>query len=53
MSLDEIRNELEISGVAMEHVSKLIRMCKRDGFNSKELDIHLQTLGLSQGIYYL
>lgn len=45
MSLDEIREELEMSGVAMEHVSKLIRMCKRDGFDPKELDKRLESWG--------
>lgn len=31
MTLQEIQNELKISGVTMEYVSKLVRICKRFG----------------------
>jgi len=48
MSLDEIREELEISGVEMEHVSKLIRICKRFGFNAKEMDERLLKWGYNK-----
>lgn len=43
MTLEEIKYELEISGVAMEHVSKLVRVSKTYGYDPKKLD---QTLSL-------
>lgn len=48
MTLEEIQNELEVSGVAMEHVSKLVRICKRFGFDSKELDTRLLKWGYAK-----
>ena len=48
MTLEEIREELEISGVEMEHVSKLIRICKRDGFDAVELDKRLLKWGYNK-----
>ena len=45
MSPEEVKEELEISGVAMEHVSKLVRICKRFGYDPKELDKRLITWG--------
>lgn len=45
MTIEEIQEELEISGVEMEHVSKLVRMCKRFGFDAKEMDIRLLKWG--------
>jgi len=48
MTLEEIQKELEISGVAMEHVSKLVRICKRFGFDPKELDKRLLSWGYAK-----
>ena len=48
MTLEEIKEELEISGVAMEHVSKLVRICKRFGFDPKEMDKRLLTWGYGE-----
>jgi len=48
MTLKEIQNELEISGVAMEHVSKLVRICKRFEYDSKELDKRLLSWGYAK-----
>lgn len=48
MTLEEIREELEISGVEMEHVSKLIRICKRFGFDPKDLDEKLVKWGYNK-----
>jgi hypothetical protein len=48
MTLKEIQNELEISGVAMEHVSKLVRICKRFGYDPKELDKRLLNWGYAK-----
>ena len=48
MTLEEIREELEIAGVAIEHVSKLIRICKRFGFDPKVLDEKLLKWGYSK-----
>jgi hypothetical protein len=48
MTLQEIQEELEVAGVAMEHVSKLVRMCKNFGFDPKELDKRLQTWGYAK-----
>jgi len=45
MTIEEIQEELEISGVEMEHVSKLIRICKRFGFDPKEMDERLLKWG--------
>ena len=48
MSLEEIQNELEISGVAMEHVSKLVRVSKRYGYDPKRLDKTLVLWGYAK-----
>lgn len=48
MTLEEIQNELEISGVSMEHVSKLIRVCKRFGYDPKQLDKTLMLWGYAK-----
>ncbi|WP_348653142.1 hypothetical protein [uncultured Sulfurimonas sp.] len=45
MTIEEIKEELEMSGIEMEHVSKLVRMCKRSEFDPKELDIRLMKWG--------
>ena len=45
MTLDEIKYELEVSGVAMEHVSKLVRVTKRYGYEPKKLDQTLMLWG--------
>lgn len=45
MTLEEIQLELEVAGVSMEHVAKLIRITKRFGFDPKDLDIKLQNWG--------
>ena len=48
MTIEEIQQELEISGVEMEHVSKLVRMCKRFGYDPKELDTRLVNWGYAK-----
>jgi len=48
MTLEELQYELEISGVEMEHVSKLVRMCKRFGYDPKKLDKQLVLWGYAQ-----
>ena len=48
MTLEEIREELEISGVAMEHVAKLVRISKRFGFDAKEMDKRLLNWGYAK-----
>ncbi len=48
MTFEEIQNELEVSGVAMEHVSKLVRICKRFGYDPKELDKRLLSWGYAK-----
>lgn len=48
MNLEEIKEELEINGVAMEHVSKLVRICKRFGFDAKEMDERLIKWGYAK-----
>ena len=48
MTLEEIQKELEVSGVAMEHVSKLVRICKRFGYDPKELDKRLLNWGYTK-----
>jgi len=45
MSLEEIRMELEIAGVGMEHVSKLVRICENHGVDMPTLDKRLQSWG--------
>jgi len=48
MTLQEIQNELEISGVEMEHVSKLVRISKRFGYDPKKLDKQLILWGYAK-----
>lgn len=45
MSLEEIRNELEVAGVGMEHVDKLVRICEFHGFDPATIDKRLQSWG--------
>jgi len=45
MSLEDIRNELEIAGVGMEHVDKLLRICEFHGFDAQTIDKRLQNWG--------
>lgn len=48
MTLEEIQLELEYAGVGMEHVSKLVRVCKRFGFDAATMDKRLQTMGYAK-----
>lgn len=48
MTLEEIQMELEVAGVGMEHVSKLVRVCKRFGFDPVVMDKRLQTMGYAK-----
>lgn len=48
MDLDEVQLELEMAGVEMEHVSKLIRICKNFGFDPKVLDEKLLKWGYNK-----
>lgn len=48
MTIEAVREELEISGVDMEHVSKLVRICKRFGFDPVELDKRLLMWGYNK-----
>lgn len=48
MTIEEIQEELEIAGVAMEHVSKLVRICKRFGFDAEEMDKRLMNWGYAK-----
>lgn len=45
MSLEEIKNELEVAGVGMEHVDKLVRICEFHGFDAVTMDKRLQSWG--------
>ena len=45
MSLEEIRNELEVAGVGMEHIDKLVRISEFHGFDAQALDKRLQLWG--------
>lgn len=48
MSLEEIRAELEVAGVGMEHVDKLVRICEFHGFDAVTLDKRLQSWGYAK-----
>ena len=48
MSLEEIRMELEIAGLGMEHVDKLVRICENHGFDATTMDKRLQSWGYAK-----
>ena len=48
MSLEEIRMELEIAGLGMEHVDKLVRICENHGFDAATMDKRLQSWGYAK-----
>lgn len=48
MSLEEIRMELEVAGVGMEHVDKLVRICENHGFDAVTIDKRLQSWGYAK-----
>ena len=45
MSLEDVRTELEVAGVGMEHVDKLVRICEFHGFDAATMDKRLQMWG--------
>ena len=46
-NLEEIKFELELVGLSMGQITKLINAVKRDGFNPKEMDRKLIAMGYS------
>ncbi|CAA6807007.1 MAG: Unknown protein [uncultured Sulfurovum sp.] len=45
MDLEEIKFELELVGLSMGQITKLINAVKRDGFDPKEMDRKLIAMG--------
>lgn len=48
MSLEEIEMELELAGVSRDKIMKLLSYVKSHGFNAKEMDRKLQTMGFDK-----
>jgi len=48
MLLEEVRMELEISGVEKEQVNKLVRLCENYGYDAATLDKRLQSWGYAK-----
>jgi len=45
MSIDEIRMELELAGVSLDKINKLISFCKNNGFDAVAMDKKLNSMG--------
>jgi flagellar basal body P-ring protein FlgI len=46
MSLEEIEMELELAGVSRDKIMKLLSYVKSNGYDAKELDRKLRTMGI-------
>jgi hypothetical protein len=46
MSLEEIEMELELAGVSRDKIMKLLSYVKSNGYDGKELDRKLRTMGI-------
>jgi len=47
MDLEEIKFELELVGLSMGQITKMMNAVKRDGFDAKEMDRKLVAMGYS------
>jgi len=47
MDLEEIKFELELVGLSMGQITKMMNAAKRDGFDAKEMDRKLIAMGYS------
>jgi hypothetical protein len=47
MDLEEIKFELELVGLSMGQITKMMNAVKRDGFDAKEMDRKLIAMGYS------
>jgi hypothetical protein len=46
MTIEEVQEELEMAGVPRVQQIKLISFCQSNGYNAKELDRKLSTMGI-------
>ncbi|CAA6808945.1 MAG: Unknown protein [uncultured Sulfurovum sp.] len=47
MNIEEIKFELELTGLSIGQITKLINAIKRDGFDAKQMDRKLISMGYS------
>ncbi|CAA6814268.1 MAG: Unknown protein [uncultured Sulfurovum sp.] len=47
MDIEEIKFELELTGLSIGQITKLINAVKRDGFDPKQMDRKLIAMGYS------
>lgn len=45
MTIEEIKMELELAGVSLDKINKLIAFCKANGFDAAVMDKKLNLMG--------
>ena len=48
MTIEEIRMELELAGVSLDKINKLIAFCKTNGFDAAAMDKKLNLMGFEK-----